>query len=744
MRHIPKIFVLLLFVTGFFYPGTAQSVNMHVVEERAASVTVLLELQNYSIDELRVNGIPCSRITLREHATYLEKGMPELPLVGKSVIVADKGAIEYEVLETEEELRRVNTVMPSKGNFSRSIDPATVPFTFSDFYTKDEWWPARAVLVSSASIMRDFRCAHITFNPFRYNPAKKQLKITTKVLVRISTTGQGGKNTLDRPRVVATREFLNIYQEHFLNFSPARYDTISEKPGRMIILSPSKYIDVMEDLVYWKKLKGIPTTIKDVSSIGHSPSSIKRFIQEEYDKGDLVWILLVGDGDEVVPVKGDMGDAKGKDADPVYAYTKGDDYYPDLFISRFSSASGVVDNIATQVSRTIGYERRPMTENNEWYHTGLNVASNESGSGSVKDYERADWLKDTLMKATYKDFKYQYQGKGGSKDGIKRDLEAGVSIVNHIGHGSANNWGSVPYLTNDLKTTNNPWKLPVVLTVACLCGDFNGKTCFGEVSQIVGSVDQPCGFIAQWAATISQNWIPPCFGQAGAVNLLAHYSHNTIGGILFNGACYMIDHYGPQHPDGIEIAQSWIIFGDASIQLRTSIPKEITVTHDPFVSNKQKFNCVVKERGKPVQEALVCCWIPGTSSQLHEQGFTDENGSISFDLKPNNENDSMFVTVTSYNAIPYEGRVPVSNTTGINPDGKVTLVIPQKPQTITLYSAAGKQVRQFQQYGGPSLSVTVRNVLKNELVRTLSPGIYLMKIQQGTHAQYIKNVYIRR
>ena len=71
-----------------------------------------------------------------------------------------------------------------------------------------------------------------------------------------------------------------------------------------------------------------------------------------------------------------MGCANGQDADPVYAYTSGGDYYPDLFISRFSSRSGAATNIDKQASRSIEYEKSPQTGAN-WYHVGLGVASNQ-------------------------------------------------------------------------------------------------------------------------------------------------------------------------------------------------------------------------------------------------------------------------------------------------------------------------------------------------------------------------------
>ncbi len=50
------------------------------------------------------------------------------------------GKEKLEVLETEYQDFRMD-VAPSKGNLPRSIDPATVPYSFADVYQRDEFYP---------------------------------------------------------------------------------------------------------------------------------------------------------------------------------------------------------------------------------------------------------------------------------------------------------------------------------------------------------------------------------------------------------------------------------------------------------------------------------------------------------------------------------------------------------------------------------------------------------------------------
>ncbi len=66
------------------------------------------------------------------------------------------------------------------------------------------------------------------------------------------------------------------------------------------------------------------------------------------------------------------------------------------------------------------------------------------------------------------------------------------------------------------------------------------------------------------------------------VGLYADNIKTTYGALCFTGAMSMIDDYGS---DGIAMADTWIVFGDPSVQVRTDIPATMEVTHDSFIPN---------------------------------------------------------------------------------------------------------------------------------------------------------------
>jgi hypothetical protein len=632
--------------------------EIRVIEDGGSIIRLEFILKGYDIEPVEINGDNYSRVTLPGQITFLEKGMPELPTICRSVIIPNDAAMGYRIVDVEYERQSINTVAPSKGNLSRGVNPEDVPYTFDEFYETSSWWPYNTVELGEPFILRDYRGISIRINPFRYNPKSNQLEIVKRVIVEIYSSGQGVINTIGNSRGTIAREFYNIYENIFLNFGARGYpDSISEYAGRMVIICGDSYMSNMEDFVSWKRQKGIETKIVAVSSIGNNETDIQNFIIDEYNTDDLVWVLLVGDGNEVVPATGTVGSAVGDDADPVYATVEGSDYYPDLFISRFSSRNGSSTDIDKQVSRSIGYEKTPQT-GADWYHIGLGIASAQEGDSTIPDSSRCNWLRDSLLTYHYIKVNKSYD-YWGTTEMIKGFIEEGVGIVNYIGHGGTNGWqNGGGFDISDVTNLNNPWKLPFVISVACLVGNFNGSDCYCEASVTAGTVNEPDGYVVHWGSTTSQHWVPPCMGQEGAVNILTHNEKNTAGGIFFNGACYMIDAYGGAS-EAVDMAQTWTIFGDASIQLRTDTPQSMTVIHDDIIYiGNNTFDIQVVG----VEDALCAIYRNDT---LFGASYTDVSGMATIDIDPPlTVGGDVILTVTAYNKIPYITTIAVQAASG--------------------------------------------------------------------------------
>ncbi len=611
-----------------------------VISQDNNSTTIEFSIPGYCLEKVAVFGDTYSRIYLPRTPSHLKKGYPDLPQISRSIIIPDNAHMNYRIIEKKVESITIEPIIPSKGNLTRDIDPSTVPYAFDEFYETNDWFPCEVFSLCSPFILRDYRGIPFTFNPFQYNSYKKELRVVKRMVVKIYRDGYGSINVKEGKSGKVTREFLELYKNIFLNFNTTRWDTLNEHAGRLLVITADNYYDNMVPFYQWKLQKGFSTKLVKYSEVGSGQTAIKNYITNEYNSSGVTFVLLVGDAEDIPPAIGTVGLATGEPADPVYACVAGGDYYPDLFISRFSA--NIATHVDNQVSRSIYYEQTPDT-GADWYHYGSGI-----GGDSVS----LDQLRDSLLAYTYTHIDKLYF-PGATPSMVKDSLEKGRSIVNYIGQGSSTGWQNPPFNISDVNNLQNPWKLPFIISVAPFVGQFPGQDCFCEAWLWAGTPTQPCGAITHWGSTIVQTWGPPCFGQEGAVNLLTHNRMNTAGGIFFNGACYMMDVYGGGD-EAVEMFQTWHIFGDASVQLRTDTPESMTVNH-PAVIYVGATTFIVEVVG--LKDALCALFRNDT---LYGSAYTDVSGFATIDINPPLLSPGdLTLTVTGYNKIPYIVSIPV-------------------------------------------------------------------------------------
>ncbi|MBC8276710.1 MAG: hypothetical protein H8E46_00640, partial [FCB group bacterium] len=584
---------------------------------------------------------------MRKESMIEQAGFPRLPRINRSIFIPDAGSVRYEIISSEYiEIENID-IAPSKGNFARTIDPASIPFNFSEVYDKDEYFPAELVSIRDPHIVRDFRGAVVEINAFRYNPVKRTLRIYTDLTIEISTSGSGGVNEIARTALPdkIDPQYAKIYKRHFINFTGLDYTPLLES-GSMLVISDDRFLDQMQPFLDWKNQKGLSTEIVPISVVGNNTIAIKNFIEDYYQDSDLVYVLLVGDNQQIA--------AYSSGSDPLYALIEGNDSYPEIFIGRFSAET--VGQVETQVERTITYEKFPDPEG-QWYHHGLGDAD-ESGPTNDEDYDfqHITNIAEKLVDWNYSQVDSVYTTFGGTTDQIVRFMNEGVTIFNYAGHGWTNMVGPVNFYSSDANELINDNKLFHFVAVACEPGNFANQTCLGEVlmratNDVTG---EPTGSIANYLSKTSQTWFPPYYMQDEGVDLMRSGSMLTFGGMCFNGAMYMIDAQGS---GGEYEYKYWTIFGDPSVMLRSLTPYELTVSHNPFIIvNSGLFEVFVSLQGAPVAEAMVC----GTYDGMYFSGLTDSQGHCTVQLDPAPQEPGILtLTVTEANAVPYIVEVDV-------------------------------------------------------------------------------------
>ncbi len=96
----------------------------------------------------------------------------------------------------------------------------------------------------------------------------------------------------------------------------------------------------------------------------------------------LEYVLLIGDVDGVATMPSFYYGPENDVTDQKYTHILGDDFFPDVFIGRFSIDS--ISELIVMIRKTINYHRQPLSTNSEWLDRALVVAGNYSNTLQIQ------------------------------------------------------------------------------------------------------------------------------------------------------------------------------------------------------------------------------------------------------------------------------------------------------------------------------------------------------------------------
>ena len=663
-KHILNLLLFLSFGYGSSWvhhvdASEQRSIAPAVIDSNVEETILSFEFTGFYQREVDTsNGIQYI-IDLEGGASILEKGAPDIDKYSTSIIIPDDALTSVEIISSSYHDFYDISIIPSKGNLSRDIDPASVPYEYGSDYKSNAFYPGVVAELSDPYIIRELRGQSIALYPLQYNASTKTLRLYTSIELKIKSSPGESINVLDRSLIGerVSKEFDDIYQDVFLNYeNDTRFNYLLDQ-GNMLIISYGDFIDEMMPFVDWKNKKGIPTEIVNVTLVGSNSNSIKTFVSDYYYEHGLTYLLLVGDVAQIpTPI------INGASSDPSYGFISGNDSFSEIFVGRFSANNP--SQLTTQITRTLEYEQSPSYV--EHFDKAFGVASNQGpGYGGYTDDEFNDFLWDTLLSGyTYSNFQSVHDPSGSVSQGVNI-INSGVGIINYTGHAGPTGWGNgAPLGVNDVNNLQNADMLPFIFTVGCNPGEFNNyDECFGESwLRSSDSNGNPTGAIAFLGSTISQSWEPPMHGQWAMNSILTEsYDENksrSFGSVSVNGCMHMNEAQGSS---GINETNHWTIFGDPSVLLRTDHPVALNPIHDSAILIGQTE--FVVDVG--VDEGLVAL---SNDDGLIASSYVQDGVAVlsldGMDMIPG----TLSLVITSFNAYAYETEVNV-----ISPDGAYVL-----------------------------------------------------------------------
>jgi hypothetical protein len=593
-------------------------VQVNVLNSGASSSTIEYVFSGYYQQEIPINGSNYLNLEAPGMVWLMEKGLPQLPIYRKSMIIPDRAAMNFRIVSAEIEEIETMPIMPSKGHMTRDIDPSAVPYTFDKFYYTNSWYPENNVLLEEPYIVRDLRGMTVQFNPMQYNPAERKLRIYKRIVIEVfEDVSRAPVNPLIRinPFTAVDMEFTDIYRSLFMNYGldNYRYDSIPE-PGRLLIIYASQYSGIIVPFVQWKQSRGMTVlTAEYPAQTGSGNTAVKTYIQNLYNQpAKITYIILVGEAAEIPYLTGVYESAA---SDPCYVKLAGTDAYPDAFISRVSPIS--VSNANYILQKIIKYER-DIVVGAPWYKKGVGVASNESGGTPYKDWERMNFIRDTLMSHGWTQVDQIYD-PGATSSAVVTSINGGKSILNYIGHGSGTSWSTSGFNVSNAYSLTNGLMNPFVLDVSCLNGKFTLTECLAEAMLRAGDTVNPKGAIAMYSASTNASWVPPCDMQTHSIYQLANGRKKSTGGVCFSGVMKGMDLWGGSSGEGLKLMEQYHIFGDCSMWMTFGVPLGPTITHTCLpntenLSGPYAVNCVINPMNSNIDPSKTrLFWTRGTT-----------------------------------------------------------------------------------------------------------------------------------
>ena len=658
-----KLFFLII-LTSFASFAFAQNYSLQndpkkprvsVISSSPNETILEYNFQEFTLSDVQTpNGVK-KTVKMQGASHTLVKGEPALLQVANSIIIPDKGDVSLKVLDIDYVDFQDIEIVPSKGNFTRDIDPETVPYTWGRTYQNNDIFPKSPATISDPYILRDYRGAAVKVFPLQYNHKTRSLRAIKTIKIKVVCDNSvAGNNEFIRIKPISKvdENFNELYANQFLNYNTAKYTAIEER-GNILVISKPEFVNAMKPYVQWKNRIGFPTKIVSTSVTGKTSAEVANYVKNYYNTNGLTFLLLVGDAQDINPIVTSSGYDPAY-SDNAFAYITGNDHYPEFYVGRFSAES--IADVDVQVLRTISYEKNPITENN-WLNTATGIASSE-GSGIGHDGGETDYVHIRKILTRCTDYEYVktkefYDGSQGGNDAsgnptpamVSAGINEGTGILFYCGHGSETSFVSSGFSNTDVNNLNNTNKWPFILSVACVNGDFKGKTCFAEAWLRARKGSNPTGAVATIMSTINQSWLPPMDGQEEMSRILCELipgnKKHTFGGITISGCMKMNDIHGSA---GNDMTDTLTIFGDPSLMIRTDTPKVLTINADDEVLiGMSSINVSCNAENAFITVCLGDSII-GTGI------VTGGNASITIGEMTNL--DSLFISATKYNYIP--------------------------------------------------------------------------------------------
>ncbi|MBN1827467.1 MAG: choice-of-anchor J domain-containing protein [Candidatus Eisenbacteria bacterium] len=685
MSILPILIVLLL-------AGAATTAHADVLEQEI----------RFDRDALTIYGDgEYDRVVLRGTSLPFDPGAPELP-VSPFHLALPGGAVVESVELTGAEWTLIPgryTVRPTQPPAVLSyeelgIDPPERAEPRQEIYASSEPWPAEPILFSGDGYMAGVHIAGFQIFPVRFRPDAGSIELceraTVRVVYRIENDGrryEPAGDRIERPMGRVVTELVANPRDLDGMDLRAIEPSLRLRDGESydyLLICPIAHAPYYEPLVEWKTRKGLKVRLMDrdeidslYAGIEEASARIRQAIIDAYANWGITYVLLGGDPDRIASRdtwamdSGQLGGYNYIHADLYYSDLDGDwnanvnarygqvednvDLYPDVIVGRFCARNTA--QVEAMVAKQLTYERTPPVD----YQTDMLFTGEVLWSDPLTDSRVSlDAIDEEFVPSRFDPIQKLYETLGNeNRTTVLNAINSGKNFWLHDGHGHYDvmSVGGGTLYGDSMKDLHNGPRFSICYSVACLAAGFQQEAI---AEWYVRNAD---GGGVAFIGNNSFGWGSPGNPKFGYSDRLQHrfFKQLFLDGMLGVGQnlAAVKAYYVPQ--SRTENVYRWHqysvnLLGEPEFAAWTDIPDELDVEHPadmPLAPGL--FTVTVTTGGSPMEGATVCVTDDG---DVHVTGVTGAGGQAVLAVTPLTA-DTLHVTVTAHDHLPYEGTAAV-------------------------------------------------------------------------------------
>lgn len=401
----------------------------------------------------------------------------------------------------------------------------------------------------------DTQCLRVEQDFFYFRDCKG-VKIRLRANCSDSNLQLGIRHVFSSDELKISPIFEASYRSLFENYRQNLF--CKEEVISYLIVCYEDFFHLIDNFIFFKEKEGLVVHTIMVSK-NESRDSIQEKIKRFYQSHQPTYLLLIGDDEYIPSYRLNEGLS-----DVPYALLEGDDDFPEMIVGRLSV--GNVDDLQCQIRKLL------MRDKLQFSKKAIGIASDNVSPISEKyDWEYMRHIRTCLLNKGYSAVEELYDGSQGEADAIGNPSEKdiidlvnrGVSIINYLGYGSYDRWGTGSFTTASIEKLQNTTEYPIVISAACLNGHFADRECLAEKWMNTSSQEQASGAVLSLMFSSLVEWEAATYSQQVFNALLPHTDSTVQIGVLYLQTYMEMIRFLKRSTE----AKTWVLFGDPSMSV---------------------------------------------------------------------------------------------------------------------------------------------------------------------------------